>query len=296
MAKHDHHEPSSEVDEGAMADLLDLDAEVLHAFLSEVTAWILELTADRMPRRILDLGCGTGTGTFALLERFDPHAGVAGVAGVAGITVIAVDVSAGLLDRLRGKASHLGVASQIDIVQADLDGAWPALDPVDLVWASLSLHHLADPDRVLAGVFATIHPAGLLAVTEMDSFPRFLPDDLGIGRPGLEARLHAALAPNRAEQLPRLGADWGARLSNAGFVVQAERHFAIALMPPLPQSTGRYAELTLQRMRHALADRISADDHATLEVLLDSAGPGAVRRRSDLSVRAERTVWIAQRP
>ena len=191
-----------------MAELLDLDAEVLHSYLSEVTAWIHELAADLPSRRILDLGSGTGTGTFALLQRFE------------GADVIALDISEQLLHHLRDKARVLGVADRIRTVQADLDAAWPAIDPVDLVWASSSLHHMADPDRVLTDVFGAIHPGGLLVVAEMDSFPRFLHDDLALGRPGLEARCHAVLAEGLANEVPHLGSDWGPRLSQAGFTIE----------------------------------------------------------------------------
>ena len=271
-------------DESAMAELLDLDAEVLHSYLSEVVAWVRELAADLPGRRILDLGSGTGTGALALAKRF------------AGADVIALDISTPLLDRLREKAGNLGVADRIRTVQADLDAAWPAIDTVDLAWASNSLHHMADPDRVLTKVFATIRPGGLLAVAEMDRFPRFLPDDLGLGRPGLEARCHAALAEGHAAELPHLGSDWGPRLSKAGFTIEAERIFVIDLTPPLPPSTGRYAEASLQRMRSGLDSRMSADDLAILDALIDSDGPGSVRRRDDLTVRTSRTVWIARRP
>jgi SAM-dependent methyltransferase len=281
---HDQHQPAGETDEAAMAELLDLDAEVLHSYLSEVTAWIHELAADLPSRRILDLGSGTGTGTFALLQRF------------AGADVIALDISEQLLHHLRDKARVLGVADRVRTVQADLDAAWPAIDPVDLVWASSSLHHMADPDRVLAEVFAALRPAGLLAVVEMDSFPRFLPDDLGLGRPGLEARCHAALAEGRAAELPHLGSDWGARLSQAGFTIEAERPFAIDLTPPLPASTGRYAEASLRRIRSSLDGRMSAGDLAALDTLLDSDGPDGVLQRDDLTVRTARTIWVARRP
>jgi len=281
---HDQHHPAAETAEAAMAELLDLDAEVLHSYLSEVTAWIHEMTADLPSRRILDLGSGTGTGAFALLQRFE------------GTEVIALDISAQLLSHLRDKARVLGVADRVRTVQADLDAAWPAIDPVDLVWASSSLHHMADPDRVLTEVFAALRPAGLLAVVEMDSFPRFLPDDLGLGRPGLEARCHAALAEGRAAELPHLGSDWGARLSQAGFTIEAERPFAIDLTPPLPTSTGRYARASLRRIRSNLDGRMSADDLATLETLIDSYGPDGVLQRDDLTVRTARTVWVARRP
>ena len=191
------------------------------------------------------------------------------------------------------------MADRIRTVQADLDAAWPAIDTVDLVWASSSLHHMADPDRVLTQVFAALHPGGFLVVAEMDSFPRFLPDHLGLGRPGLEARCHAVLAEGLADEIPHLGSDWGPRLSKAGFTIEAERTFTIDLTPPLPASAGRYAQASLRRIRSGLDDRdgrMSADDLATLDTLIDSEGADSVLRRKDLAVRTTRTVWIARRP
>ncbi len=278
------YHPATGTDEAALAGLLDLDAEVLHSYLSEVTAWTRELAGGRPPRRILDLGSGTGTGVFALLERFESA------------DVIAVDLSAPLLDRLSGKARVLGVAGQVRTVQADLDTAWPVMDPVDLVWASSSLHHMADPGRILGEVFATLRPGGLLILAEMDAFPRFLPDDLGLGRPGLETRCHAALAERHAAEIPHLGSDWGPRLSRAGFTIEAERPFAISLTPPLPLSARRYAQATLRRIRSHLDGRMSAGDLAALDTLIDSDGPDGVLRRDDLAVRTARTVWAARRP
>jgi SAM-dependent methyltransferase len=282
-AHHDHQHAAGGDDPAAMAALLDLDAEVLHSYLSELADWIGQLAGEPGPRRILDLGSGTGTGAFALLRRFEQA------------EVIAVDVSGPLLERLRGKAAALGVAARVETVQADLDAAWPSVGVVDLTWASSSLHHLADPDRVLAEVFAALRPGGLLIVAEMESFPRFLPDDFGLGLPGLEARCHAVLAEDRASGLPHLGSDWAARLSAAGFTVEAERSFSIELQPPLPAGTGDYAEASLRRVRSALDGRMDAEDLATLDMLLGD-GPEGLRQRADLSVRTARTVWAARRP
>ncbi|MEU4891172.1 methyltransferase domain-containing protein [Streptomyces sp. NPDC044780] len=281
---HHHNQGVTEPDDSAMAALLDLDAEVLHTFLSDVTSDLARLSPDRPPHRILDLGSGTGAGTFALLQRF------------ADAEVIAVDRSPELMDHLRDKARERGVEHRIRTVQADLDGAWPALDTVDLVWASASVHHLADPDRGLREIFRSLRPGGLLAVIEIAGFPRFLPDDIGRGRPGLEARCHAAMAEARAEHLPHLGSDWGPRISRAGFTIEAERPFSLDLRPPLPEATGRYAQATLRRARSHLAGALSADDLATLDHLIDSDAPDGVLRRDDLHVRVERTLWAARRP
>jgi SAM-dependent methyltransferase len=287
MADHHHehhHHGADHDDEAAMAELLDLDAEVLHSYLSDVTAWIHELAADLPARRILDLGTGTGAGALALLQRFE------------GAEVIALDMSAGLLHHLGGKARDLGVAERIRPVQVDLDAEWPAIDTVDLAWASNSLHHMADPDRVLANVFAALRPGGRLVAVELDSFPRFLPHDLGLGRPGLEERCHALMDERRAAELPHIGSDWGARLAKAGFTIQAERTFVIELKPPLPTSTGRYAQASLRRLRSNLDGHMSTEDLATLDTLIDSDGPDGVLRRDDLTVRATRTAWVARRP
>jgi SAM-dependent methyltransferase len=279
-----HRHGAGEVDSAAMVELLDLDAEVMHSYLSDVVAWVHDLAADRPFRRILDLGCGTGAGGLALIRQF------------AAADLIAVDVSAQLLARLNAKARDLGVVDRIRTVEADLDGVWPTIDAVDLVWASNSLHHMSDPDRVLGDVFATIRPGGLLAVAEVKSFPRFLPDDIGLGRPGLEARCHAAAAEARAHDLPHLGDDWGTRLRGAGFTIEGERTFTIDLPRPLPAATGRYAQASLRRVRSGLDGRLSADDLATLDALIDGDDSLGVLRRDDLTVRAARTVWVAGRP
>jgi SAM-dependent methyltransferase len=288
---HDHqHDHPADTGDAALAELLDLDAEVLRAYLSEVIDWVRDLAGDPPPRRILDLGAGTGNGALALARRF------------ADAEVIALDLSAPLLERLRDKAGRLGVAGRIQTVRADLDAAWPAVGgpavggPVDLAWAANSLHHLADPDRVLTDVFGAIRPGGLLAVVELDSFPRFLPADLGAGRPGLEERCHAALAEAHSAELPHLGSDWGPRLAKAGFTVEAQRRFTIDLSAPLPSAAGRYAQATLRRMRTGLESQLAADDLATLDTLIDEHGPGSVLRRDDLTVRATRTGWAARRP
>ena len=199
MENHHHqHDPAAESDWAAMAELLDLDADVLHSYLSEVTAWVYERAAELPRRRILDLGSGTGTGALALVQCF------------AEADVIALDKSAQLLARCQAKARELGVEDRIRTVQADLDAAWPVIDPVDLVWASSSLHHMADPDRVLTEVFTAIHPGGLLAVAEMDSFPRFLPDDAALGLPRTRSALPCRPGRRNGRARSRISAPTGA--------------------------------------------------------------------------------------
>jgi SAM-dependent methyltransferase len=267
-----------------MIELLDLDAEVLGAYLADAADWVRDLAAGLPVRRIVDLGCGTGNGALALASRFG------------GAEVIGVDKSPDFLDRLKAKASDLGLGDRVQVVEADLDGDWPELGPIDVTWTSLALHHLADPDQALARLLGLTSPGGLVAVAEMASQVRFLPDDLGVGRPGLEARVYAALAERRAAELPYLGADWGVHLAGAGFEVIAERTFDIDLTSPLPEPAGRLAQGFLRRLRGDLADMLDADDLATLDAVLADDGPASVRHRQDLHIRGDRTIWAGRRP
>ncbi|MFE9426873.1 class I SAM-dependent methyltransferase [Kitasatospora sp. NPDC006697] len=279
---HQHeHDPAREAE---LAEMLDLDAELLHQPLTGVTEWLAELTTGQTVQSVLDLGTGTGAGTFALLERF-PDA-----------RVTAVDMSAGMLERVRAKAAAAGLDGRVRTVEADLDADWPDFGTVDLAWSAAALHHVADPQDALRRLRALLRPGGLFALVEIDGLPSFLPEDLGLGEPGLERRCRAVVAARLAEELPYLGADWGPILTGAGFEVEPERRFTVELASPLPDPAARYARLVLARNRERLGDQLGAADLEVLDALIDGPGPENVLRRSDLLVRAERRVWVARRP
>ncbi|MET4433385.1 class I SAM-dependent methyltransferase [Mycolicibacterium sp. 624] len=262
------------------AEILDLDAELLAEHTASLTAW---LPVKASPRQIVDLGCGTGTGTFALLARF-PAA-----------HVTAVDSSVSHLHRVREKACEAGVADRVSIVQADLNAEWPDLGEPDLVWISAALHHMADPDDTLRRVHETLAPGGLFAVVEPAGFPRFLPDDAPMGQPGLEQRCHTAIDGRNAVQLPHRGTDWGPRLTAAGFIIEGERTISVNIEHSRSEVVGRYALLSLRSMRRAAADVLSVDDLTAMDQLLDIEGPHSILGRDDLVVRTERAVWVARR-
>ncbi|WP_405764514.1 class I SAM-dependent methyltransferase [Streptomyces sp. NBC_00080] len=272
--EHDH-------EAGDQSEILDLDAEVLAEHIASITAW---LPVGSGPSRIVDLGCGTGAGTLALLERF-PEA-----------EVTAVDVSDAHLDRLREKAVAAGAADRVRLVRADLDAtAWPELGAPELVWASASLHHMADPDRALRQVHDLLAPGGLFAVVELAGFPRFLPESAPQDAPGLEERCHAALDRRHAEHLSHRGADWGTGLAKAGFTVEGERTVTVDIGPTHTDAVGRYALSSLRRMRAGVASVLTAEDLTAFDRLLDTDGPHGIVHHPDLGVRTERTVWAARR-
>jgi SAM-dependent methyltransferase len=277
---HDRHgHGHAENTDAAVAEILDLDAEVLAEHTASIVSW---LPLDASPRRIVDLGCGTGAGTFALLARFpDAH-------------VTAVDSSVDHLRRLQQKARVAGLAGQVDTIHADLDTDWPPLGKPDLVWASASLHHMTDPEHTLCRLREILTADGLLVIIEPDGFPRFLPDDAPEDRPGLEGRCHDISDRMHGERLRHRGADFGPMLVAAGFGVEAKGTITATIDHSQSESVGRYALTGLRRIRDAVAEALSAEDVVALDRLLDTRSPHSLLRRHDLAVRTVRTVWAAR--
>ena len=265
---HDHHGHG-------LAEMLDLDAQILEPAMREVREDIAGL-ADGPVCSILDLGAGTGTGTFGLLQHFSEA------------RAIAVDASADMLAHLMGRARELGLADRVTTVAADLDEGVPTVEPVDLVWAAASLHHLADPERTLAQIVDVVRPGGLLAVSETSGLPRFIPDDAPGGT--VEARAHALLTGDRAGDMPTMGSDWGPRLERAGLVVELHRPITVEVDDSTRPLVARYAAAALPQILAAVSDRLDESERQAFEELIEGVG-----ERDDLEVRSERRLWMARR-
>ena len=274
------HQPGHHGGDAAQARVLDLDAEVLAEHTTAITGW---LPVRQAPTEIVDLGAGTGAGTFALLGRF-PHA-----------HVTAVDSSPEHLEILRARAGLEGLDHRIRIVRADLNSSsWPDLGTPDLVWASASLHHLADPDRALHNIREVLRADGLLVVVELSGLPRFLPPTAPEDCPGLEERCHAAAQQLMAAHMPDRGADWGPKLAAAGLVIEDKLSIDAEVSSSRSDAVAPYALAALQGLRHAVAEHLPADDLDALNQLLDPTSPRSILRRPDLAVRTSRTVWAAR--
>jgi SAM-dependent methyltransferase len=256
--------------------VLDLDAEVFGDHLAAV----LDLAGVPAGRSIVDLGAGTGAGSRLLRGRY-PDA-----------TVTCVDNDPQMLELLRGQ----GFA----VVAADLNDGFPALAgppalagspsmagpssmaeaeaevPVDLVWASSSLHHVARPARLLSGIRRAMAPGGVLVVVELAALPRFLSHPRGAL---LEQRCHAAAAAEGWNRHP----DWTPAIEAAGFRVTRSEVTAAA---PVSPAAREYARQWFARFSQLAA--LSAGDREALEDLLERSADDL-----ELEPRATRTVWVA---
>ncbi|MET7699283.1 methyltransferase [Streptomyces sp. NPDC005485] len=282
---HDH----ADVDWAVMAPLLEAQAELFAPMQAQVTAWLR--THQPEPGLIVDAGSGPGVVSCALADAFP------------GARVVAADASGPLLERAAERADRLGVADRFSTLEAELPAGLADLEyPVDLLWASRSLHHLGDQRAALVAFAQRLAPGGTLALLEGGLPTRFLPRDIGIGRPGLQSRIGAAedmwFNEMRAA-LPGVVAeieDWPALLTSAGLRHTGTRSFLLDLPAPLSDEARAYLVSYLGRLRDSLAEALDADDVATLDRLLDPGDKASVHHRPDVFVLTAQTVYTAEKP
>ncbi|MGI5391781.1 class I SAM-dependent methyltransferase [Streptomyces sp. CA-251251] len=286
---HGHAHDHTDIDWAAMAPLLEAQAELYTPLYRQAMAWLAREVTE--PGLVVDVGSGPGVVACLFADAFP------------GARVVAADGAAPLLERARDRAARLGVADRFGTLAGDLPGALGELEyPADLIWASQSLHHLGDQRAALAALAAHLAPGGTLALLEGGLPARFLPRDLGIGRPGLQARMHAVEEDFFAEMraaLPGTVAeteDWAALLTAAGLKHTGTRSFLLDLPAPLGDEARAYVVTSLTRLRDRIGDGLDATDRATLDRLLDPADEAGVHRRPDVFVLLAHTVHRAVRP
>ena len=97
------------------------------------------------PASVVDLGCGAGNLAPLIFARWP------------GTKLTGVDASPEMLAKAR--TEH----PQAQFVQADI-GRWRPAAPVELIYSNAALHWLADHDAVIAALFESLAPGGVLAV------------------------------------------------------------------------------------------------------------------------------------
>lgn len=120
------------------------------------------LPADR-PARLLDLGCGSGASTRALIDEFGMHR-IASLTGV--------DASSGMLARAHRKRWP----PDVRFVHGPAERvAEFARQPADGVFAAYLYRNVADRDGALRATRAALRPGGVLVVHEYSVAGRTLP-------------------------------------------------------------------------------------------------------------------------
>ncbi|MFF2328493.1 MULTISPECIES: class I SAM-dependent methyltransferase [unclassified Streptomyces] len=284
-----HAHDTTEFDWDVMGPMLEQNAELSRPQYEEAARWIAGLPTAPEVRRILDIGSGPGVIACLLAEVF-PEA-----------EVVAVDGTPALLERTRARARRLGLGERVRIQQAEIPGGLAELGEADLIWVGNALHHMGDQRAALAGLAALLRPGGTLALLEGGLPPRQLPRDIGMGRPGLEARIDAITADwfdEMRTSLPgakRETEDWSALFAAVGLEPQGTRSFLLDLPAPLDEPARDHVIAEFARRREMFVDSLSAEDIAVLDRLLDPEDPAGLRNRPDVFLLTARTVHLARR-
>ena len=131
-----------------------------HAHLGAAAQALLEAAPNADPLRLVDLGCGSGASTRALLQATERAAQDALVTGV--------DASSGMLDEARTKSWPAGVRFEHGLAQdlAERRAAWGLAEPVHGVLAAYLFRNVSERDEVLGDVHDLLVPGGVLVVQE----------------------------------------------------------------------------------------------------------------------------------
>lgn len=277
---HEH----ADVDWAAQLTRLELEAELHQPFFEQAAAWLRELRGPTRTDRILDVGSGAGVVTVILAHAF-PSA-----------TLVAVDGTPALLDAVMARAERAGIGDRVQVVHANLPQEVAKLPDADLIWASNALHHVGDQQAAIELLRGRLRRGGLLAVSEGGLPARYLPLDIGFGRPGLQARLDAATADSFADMraaLPNTTPavdDWRGMLRASGFEAVASRTFLVDVPAPLHASARAFLRTNLAAQRASLAEHLAVTDLDAIARLLDADDPEGLMRRPDVFFLTARTV------
>ncbi|MGW7487772.1 class I SAM-dependent methyltransferase [Streptomyces sp. NPDC054786] len=282
------------IDWGVLGPHLERGAELYLPLYERAAAWLRELltedsaAGDEGVFRVLDIGSGPGV-VSCLLARAFPAA-----------EVVAVDASEALLERARDRAGSLGLGDRLRTHRAELPDGLDALGGADLIWSGKAMHHVGDQRAAVAALAGHLRPGGLLAVAEGGLAPRFLPRDIGIGRPGLQSRLDAAgedwftemrtALPDAADEIE----DWPAFLADAGLCTPCTRSFLLDLPAPLSADARAYVQETLAHGLDMYGDHLDEGDLTTLARLTDPDDAVGITRRPDAFLLSAQTVHTAR--
>jgi malonyl-CoA O-methyltransferase len=99
------------------------------------------------PGLVLDIGCGTGSGLFALKKRYKKS------------RVLGMDFAEGMIQQVRCRTRLPWQRPLLTV--ADIEALPIAPDSIDLLFSNLTLQWCSDLPRVFSGIFNTLRPDGL---------------------------------------------------------------------------------------------------------------------------------------
>lgn len=272
---HDHHGHDHEAAFEGPEEVARVvaDGEIAIGYVREVVGLL-----DHPVDSVVDIGSGPGVATLEL-ARLLPEA-----------RVVALDSSASMIEALRERATAAGLTDRVQGRQVEIPEGLEGRADVDLVWASMSLHHVADEVAALRAVRETLSERGTVAIVEFGDQRELLPP----GNDALGDRVENAYRRYFDEQSQHWHGDTpsdelAAMVGRAGLRVLSDHVSVITHQPPLDEAQRRYVTGSLMRARKQLEGLLTAADLDALERIARDPeradGPLLVSRRILLAGR-----------
>jgi trans-aconitate methyltransferase len=226
---HDHHHGGDHhvaFDTPEQVERLEREGEVLAPLLADAISQVVTVAGD--VGRVLDLGCGPGVGTGLLVDAFP------------GATVVAVDGSAAMVERATARTG-------VEAIVVSLPDGLADLQPADVIWGSMVVHHIGDEADLLRRLRALLPTGGHLALLEHADAMQVVADPER--RAEIDAHWKEWFAGMRAE-LPNStpSAGYPEMLAAAGFETIVDEIVHLRLDPPLDDAARRFARTHLDRI------------------------------------------------
>ena len=211
----------------------------------------------------------------------------------------ALDESQEMLDATRAFLEEGPHAARVELRRGDI-GSLSLDDGFDLVWSSRTVHHLGDQLAGVRELVRVLRPGGRLALREGSLTTRFLPDDIGIGEPGLEDRLDVAFhrwfvaGVRSGEGRVRYPYGWTQMLRDAGLSQVTAKTFLLEALAPFTDVQVSYMG---RQLRHWVEDgarrsMLAPGDAEVLDALTDASSEHFVFKRPDLHLQEMVTVYL----
>lgn len=239
---------------------------------------------------VVDFGCGGGGMTLALRDQV--------VANRQDTEVVGLDAHAEVYAATAAANPGVGfaVASFEDSAETirTVAGGSP-----DLVWARGALHHADDEQVALRMLAEVLAPGGVIALAEGGTTAACLPNYLGIGAPGLDKRLNAAVeeyARRKMANLNPMPYGWLTGLRHAGFTDVTTRNILFDKPAPLEGADLDHVLGKFGKQVEWAGELLSDEDRRSWRRLLDPGDQAWLGRRDDLFYLAAQSVHIGRKP
>jgi 2-polyprenyl-3-methyl-5-hydroxy-6-metoxy-1,4-benzoquinol methylase len=130
-----------------------------------------EIATFPQPPRLMDYGCGTGMCSLPLACRCQ--------------SVLAVDVSPGMLEKLREKAAAHSLGQVCTLCHDLSESPLPEPREFEVILSAMALHHVREVPRLIHALHGLLAPGGVLLLADLDlENGTFHDDATGVEHPG----------------------------------------------------------------------------------------------------------------